>query len=212
MTPEPVRTSTPSGRALLAVTLFLFAFGCSPAAIMAAADPPFGELGPPNPETRVGHGTPTDTGLLLAAPADVEPDGPRPQSDEARAAAYQETLDAARRHKAADRAKYPRGHSHRHRGHRGHRFSVGKFALVAIVGIAVLRLMIAGRKPATPPPTLRPPTTSTAPAAPAAPAASREIISLACGRCDRVLDLPRDRARRRLFCPRCGAVMPPAEA
>ena len=39
-------------------------------------------------------------------------------------------------------------------------------------------------------------------------AASEQVVSLACGRCSRVIDVSRGRAARRLFCPRCGAAMP----
>jgi hypothetical protein len=34
------------------------------------------------------------------------------------------------------------------------------------------------------------------------------IISLSCSRCGRVVDLPRDKASRQLFCPRCGSTLP----
>ena len=36
----------------------------------------------------------------------------------------------------------------------------------------------------------------------------REIIALACHRCSRVVDVPRDRLVNGLFCPRCGSRMP----
>lgn len=34
------------------------------------------------------------------------------------------------------------------------------------------------------------------------------IASLSCSRCGRVLELPRDKAARQLFCPRCGSTLP----
>jgi uncharacterized paraquat-inducible protein A len=40
------------------------------------------------------------------------------------------------------------------------------------------------------------------------PAASTDIASLSCSRCGRVLELPRDKASRQLFCPRCGSTLP----
>ena len=39
---------------------------------------------------------------------------------------------------------------------------------------------------------------------------SREIVALACNRCSRVVDVPRDRLAGGLFCPRCGSRMPDA--
>jgi DNA-directed RNA polymerase subunit RPC12/RpoP len=39
-------------------------------------------------------------------------------------------------------------------------------------------------------------------------AASKAVISLSCSRCGRVLELPRDKANRPLFCPRCGSTLP----
>jgi hypothetical protein len=38
--------------------------------------------------------------------------------------------------------------------------------------------------------------------------ASSDIASLSCSRCGRVLELPRDKASRQLFCPRCGSTLP----
>jgi DNA-directed RNA polymerase subunit RPC12/RpoP len=35
-----------------------------------------------------------------------------------------------------------------------------------------------------------------------------ELASLSCSRCGRVLELPRDKAARQLFCPRCGSTLP----
>jgi hypothetical protein len=40
------------------------------------------------------------------------------------------------------------------------------------------------------------------------PAASSDIASVSCSRCGRVLELPRDKASRQLFCPRCGSTLP----
>jgi hypothetical protein len=40
------------------------------------------------------------------------------------------------------------------------------------------------------------------------PSASSDIASLSCSRCGRVLELPRDKASRQLFCPRCGSTLP----
>jgi hypothetical protein len=40
------------------------------------------------------------------------------------------------------------------------------------------------------------------------PAVSTDIASLSCSRCSRVLELPRDKASRQLFCPRCGSTLP----
>ena len=34
------------------------------------------------------------------------------------------------------------------------------------------------------------------------------IANLSCSRCGRVLELPRDKAARQLFCPRCGSTLP----
>ena len=39
-------------------------------------------------------------------------------------------------------------------------------------------------------------------------APTSEIMSLSCPNCGRVLELPRDKACRPLFCPRCGSTLP----
>lgn len=44
--------------------------------------------------------------------------------------------------------------------------------------------------------------------APPVHANPREIVALACHRCSRVVDVPRDRLVNALFCPRCGSRMP----
>jgi hypothetical protein len=36
----------------------------------------------------------------------------------------------------------------------------------------------------------------------------QSVVSLACRRCNRVVDVPRERLTRQLFCPRCGATLP----
>jgi hypothetical protein len=68
---------------------------------------------------------------------------------------------------------------------------------VGFMVLTVLLLFVAWRSPGTPP-------RGTDPRA----ASPQDVVCLACSRCSRVVDLPRHRLTRHLFCPRCGATLP----
>ena len=82
------------------------------------------------------------------------------------------------------------------RDHRVGRVNPGFLFLVGLIVVGLLVRL--GRR--------RPPAAGFT--TPQAGVASRPVVALACGRCSRVVDVPRDRLARGIFCPRCGSRMP----
>jgi hypothetical protein len=68
---------------------------------------------------------------------------------------------------------------------------------VGLIVVTGLLLFLAWRVPSAP-------SRGTPPRAPS----PRDVVCLACPRCNRVVDLPRHRLSRQLFCPRCGSTLP----
>jgi hypothetical protein len=86
-----------------------------------------------------------------------------------------------------------------------HRAPAWATSFVGLLAITGLLLFIAWRSPSPP--------TSASKRSPAPPTShtgslSREVVCLACSRCHRAVDVPRDRLTRQLFCPRCGTTLP----
>jgi hypothetical protein len=94
---------------------------------------------------------------------------------------------SARRHTASD--VYPvQGTNPRQRGCRP--------SPLLILGAATVLLLLAWRGP-----------TSTQGKRVTPAASPHSVVCLACRRCSRVVDVPRERLSRQLFCPRCGSTL-----
>jgi hypothetical protein len=193
----------------LALCLVLGACACAPASRWNApagetpSVPAFTNPLPLAVEPDDGPGTHSSTNVGGNDPdAGEENDGPQeavPQSEEARAIAYRENMVTAQRFIMTHGMDGP-GRRDRTGGGRG-RPSPGLIFVCVIAAVVGLRVLTAARRP-------KPAGTLPMPLPPApAVLTSRQIVTLACDRCSRVLDLPRERAGRRVFCPRCGALM-----